>query len=127
MPISLNSDRGFTLLEVIVAFALLSLVLGSALAAISGGLKTQARTGEALRQLSLVQSTVARLGHDLPFESTKLVDPTSGVVIAIDVSPYQPTIGAWEALGTAPWRVRVEVTSADGTLALETLRDGPLP
>ena len=126
MPSKPKRDRGFTLLEVIVAFALLSLVLGTALTAMSGGLKAQARTDAALEQLSLAQSTLARLGRELPLESATFTDPSTGMDVSVEVSPYQPA-KAWRSISTAPWLVRIEITGDDGAFVLETLRRGRVP
>lgn len=116
-------DGGFTLLEVIAAFAMMALVLGAALAAISGGLNAQVRTGEVLAGLDLARSTLARVGRDLPFESGEVTIPETGDAVLIEVVPYAPAAVAWRALGTQPYLVRV---IADGH-AIETLRRGPLP
>lgn len=115
-------ERGFTLLEVIVSFTLLALVLGTAFAAISGGLRAQVRTDEVLTELDLARSTLARVGHELPLAPTRFTDPGTGLGVAVDVVPYQPAVATWAALGTAPYLVRV---TAGGTV-LQSLRTGPV-
>ena len=117
-----DRDRGFTLLEVIVSFTLMALVLGTAFAAMSGGLRAQVRTGTAMAELDLARSTLARIGHELPFASARFADPDTGARVSVEIMPYQPAASTWAALGTAPYLIRVRA----GGAVLETLRTGPV-
>jgi len=59
-------QRGYTLLEVIVAFALLALALGLLLGALSGGVR-QVRAAEAATRANLhAQTLLAGLGMEAP-------------------------------------------------------------
>jgi general secretion pathway protein I len=61
-----RDDSGFTLVEVIVALAMLSIGLTVLLGQISGGLRQAANAERMAEAASLTQSLVAEVGADLP-------------------------------------------------------------
>lgn len=117
-------ERGFTLLEVIVAFAILALVLGGAFAVMSGGLQAQARADEVLARLSRAQSVLATVGTERPLASARFTE--GGDIIEIEVAPEGGSPATWQALGQRPYRVMVRLSAADGggSVRLDTLRMG---
>lgn len=63
------SDAGFTLLEVLVAFALLAVAFGVLLEAFGGALKGAARTDEMRIATALARTTLAATGAEIPLEA----------------------------------------------------------
>src|SRR4029453_16074222 len=59
-------DAGFTLLEVIVALAVLSISLTLILRTLSGGFHHQRQAALLAQKAALAQSILARIGGDLP-------------------------------------------------------------
>ena len=59
-------QRGFTLLEVLVAFALLGLTLGVILQVFSGGLRNAAEAGNYIQAAIIADSKLALLGNEFP-------------------------------------------------------------
>jgi len=68
-----QSSRGFSLLEVLVAFVILALVLGVTMAIFSGGLRNVSRAGEYQQAVLLGQGKLAAVGIETP-----LVEGESG-------------------------------------------------
>lgn len=125
----LDRDRGFTLLEVIVAFAILSLVLGAVLATMSGGIRGQDRAVDTLVRLRHAQSILASIGTARPLAAAHVVE--RGDSVLIEVAPLgmsKATSGTWQTLGRQAYRVAVTLAARDGSgpVRLETLRTGPL-
>ncbi len=63
-----NFSRGFSLLEVLVAFVILGLVLGTLMEIFSGGLRNVSRAGEFQRAVLLGQSKLASVGIEMPLK-----------------------------------------------------------
>jgi general secretion pathway protein I len=85
-----KSSRGFSLLEVLVAFVILALVLGTLMEIFSGGLRNVGRAGEYQRAVLLAQSKLAAVGIETPLiegESDGEFDPTYRWHIGI--KPFQ--------------------------------------
>lgn len=61
-------QQGFTLLEVLVALAILAVTLGVAMAGFSGNLAFSARIDDQRRALMLAQSLLAAAGRSEPLE-----------------------------------------------------------
>jgi general secretion pathway protein I len=57
-----DGARGFTLIEVLVAFAVLALSLGAVLPGLSGGLATARTSADAMAALAYAQSLLAATG-----------------------------------------------------------------
>lgn len=85
-----KSARGFSLLEVLVAFVILALVLGTLMEIFSGGLRNVGLAGEYQRAVLLGQSKLAAVGIESPLaegESQGEFDPTYRWQISI--KPFQ--------------------------------------
>lgn len=63
-----KSSRGFSLLEVLVAFVILGLVLGTLMEIFSGGLRNVTRAAEYQHALLLGQSKLATIGIEVPLK-----------------------------------------------------------
>ena len=88
-----KSARGFSLLEVLVAFVILALVLGTLMEIFSGGLRNVGLAGEYQRAVLLGQSKLAAVGIELPLtegESQGEFDPTYRWQISI--KPFQDSL-----------------------------------
>ena len=62
------AQAGFTLIEVLVALAILAIALGFAFRPLSGGFDRLDRDQKSADALLLAQSTLARVGHDIALE-----------------------------------------------------------
>lgn len=90
---------GFSLLEILVAFAILSLSLGVLLRIFGGGGRIAATADEYSRAIIVAESLLATAGIDAPLkpgETSGAVDDTYRWVLRVD--PYPPD----EALAAAP-------------------------
>lgn len=117
--------RGFTLVEVLVALAILALTFGFAYRAMSGGLGRLADDGAAEEAVLVARAQLARVGYDLPLADGETAGRAAGGYSwRIGITPYGPP----EA-GLAGHRVVVDVGWRSGRLArrvrLETLRLAP--
>ncbi|GGF51447.1 type II secretion system protein I [Aliidongia dinghuensis] len=121
-----RNEAGFTLVEVLVAFAILAVTLGFLMHVISNVLD---RTGEADARagaLQVAQSLIDRIGADLPLEDGGR-DGDSGRHYRwhVEIAPYGDADdrSAWPA---AAHHVTVTVAWGDhGSLSLSTLKLGP--
>ena len=126
-PTSATSARsGFTLVEIIVALAILALCLNVILAAISDALR---RTGEAEAQAeaaSLARSLLAQAGSAVPLDDGAAAGQlANGFRWRLQVAPYGP---ADQAVPVRAYKVTAEVSwdeaRRERSVALTTLRLG---
>lgn len=122
-------EAGFTLLETLVAFAIVALMLGAAYAGFASGARATLRAETALAALTRAEAALARVGPEIPLApgGTTLRDGDWTVTVAI--AAHRPEASyAWAPLGLRPLTVRVEATAAYGApVVLETLRLGAAP
>ena len=126
------SSRGFTVLEVLVAFVIIAIVLGAAYPGLGSAARTQGRVAEVLAAAAHAESTLARIGTDLPMRrGTQEVALSDGWRARVTMRPIrQNEIELWGLLARAPWHLRVEALppGADAAeVVLESLRIGPVP
>ena len=123
---SRSADRGFTLLEVLVAFAILAVSLAFLMHVIAN---VVGRTGEADARagaLQIAQSLVDRVGIDRPLEDG-IADGESGSRYRwqLKIEPYGDEEDR-ENWPVAAHEVTVTVSWGDhGDIALSTLKLGP--
>src|SRR5579859_18463 len=67
----MRSERGFTLLEAVVAFAIAALALGVLFRAATGGLVAVDTAGRYEEAVSRAKSHMASIGHDGPLSETQ--------------------------------------------------------
>lgn len=123
----MRTDRGFTLLEVLVAFTVLALVMGAAYATMSSGIRATARTDQSVAALGQAESTLARVGIDRPLVPGDWTFREHGWITQITISPHGGNGTVWQRVGQQPLRVdvRVRETERGGDIVhLETLRLG---
>jgi general secretion pathway protein I len=68
-PAEARREAGFTLLEVLVAFAIMAVAMTALLQAFGGGLVAARRTDAASQSLAAARSLLERVGSELPIES----------------------------------------------------------
>jgi len=124
-------EAGFTLIEVVVALALLGLVLAVLTGSIGTGLASASRAAAIAPPLALAEAKLAAVGVTTPLESgnTSGVEP-SGIAWRVSVEEYRDD-GFDGPSGDAPgvpklYRVRVTATWRQGgaprSLSLDSLR-----
>src|SRR5437667_7925367 len=87
-----STPAGFTLVEAVVALAILAIACGFAFRALSGGFDRLDRDQKSADALLLAQSTLARVGHDIGL-ADRVVDGRTkdGFAWRIETAPYGDT------------------------------------
>jgi general secretion pathway protein I len=94
---SMVRQQGFSLLEVVVAFAILALTLGVLMQIFSRALNTTALSGEYSRAATLAEARLNTVGIDIPLEAGSYTgDPEDGIAWQVFIEPYQPGEVTWE-------------------------------
>ena len=116
-------SRGFTLIEVLVAFALVALILGAALRLVSGGLNDSDAAERHTLAVLVAESRIAELGATAPLE------PGVSEGIADDGYRWRREIRRLDGEDDDPlplYSVTVDVVWDDGPgVRLATLRPAP--
>ncbi len=122
---------GFSLLEVLVAFAILAITLGVLMQIFSRALSTTAVSGSYARAAELAEATLAEAGAAVPLEEGDYSGEAEGGmtwalrITQIDVAdlfPDQaPPVTPYRVTATAYWGER----GAERQFSLATLRLGP--
>lgn len=87
-----HAAAGFTLIEVLVALAILAIAFGFGFRALSGGFDRLDRDQKSADALLFAQSTMARVGHDIALEDGTTSGGTAdGFAWRIETSPYNDT------------------------------------
>jgi general secretion pathway protein I len=82
-------SAGFTLIEVLVALAVLAITFGFAFRALSGGFDWLDRSGHDRTGLLIAETMLARVGHDIALQPGLATGRTAdGFSWAIDAAPY---------------------------------------
>lgn len=104
-------EQGFTLIEVLAAFVILSLTLASAYAAFTGGLRWERRAGETASAVLLARSHLVEAGISRPLAAgvteETLADGRMLRTTIEEVEPV-PTEGIRRLVA---WQVTVEITA----------------
>lgn len=97
------TQRGFTILEVLVGFVIAALLLSVILSAFAGGLRGLSRTDRISQAALVAQSRLAEVGHSVPLQA--------GYHEGRDASGYSWQVGIeplrWELAGQLQERERV--------------------
>lgn len=119
-------ERGFTLVEVLVAFVILALTLASAYAAFTGGLTWERRAGETAEAVLLARSYLAEAGVSRPLaEGVTEETLEEGRTVRLSMRQVEPVPADGLAQVTA-WEVTVEITGpGNASLSLTELKLGP--
>jgi len=86
-----RAERGFSLLEVLVAFAILALTLGVLLQIFSRAMNTTVLSEDYSRAVALAEAKLAGVGADIPLQpGVQSGDPVDGMDWIVNIEPYQP-------------------------------------
>jgi general secretion pathway protein I len=84
-----NNSTGFTLIEVLVALAVLAITFGFAFRALSGGFDWLDRSERGRTGLLLAETTLARVGHDIALQDGQITGRTAdGFSWTLETTPY---------------------------------------
>lgn len=105
-------QRGFSLLEILVAFAILSIFLGVLLNIFAGGVRSADLTGQYARAVQLAESLLASVGHDVTLEP-KVMNGVADDIYRwrIVIEPYTPPEPEWQ-----PEKVQVQAFQVGVTI-----------
>jgi len=125
------SQGGFSLLEVVVAFAILALSLGVLMQIFSRAMNTTALSGTYSRAATLAEARLNLVGLEIPLElGVHSGDPEDGFAWQVSIEDYYPEELTWE-VELQPYLVTSIVSwdSAEGTrqVSLTSLRLGAVP
>jgi general secretion pathway protein I len=124
-PRSSSSARGFTLIEVLIAFAILALTLAALMQVFGAGLRSSDAVDRHLMATMLARSILDDLGAEIPIaagERTGEIGQGYRWTVRIQPSTTIPPIAIAEWVQT-PYEVQVEVTWNDRPITkLTTLR-----
>jgi general secretion pathway protein I len=121
------APKGFTLVEVLVALAIVAIAFGVALGVMSGGLSRLDHDHNVQQALLVAQSALARVGQDIPVADGETgSEGRDGFAWHIAISPYGAAAG-----GLAAHRVVVTVDWHEGwqsrEVRLQTVRLALVP
>lgn len=134
-----TKQRGFSLLEILVAFTILALSLGVLMQIFSGSLRNADITRDQAQAVALAQSLLGSAGVEAPLvagESTGVLDDKFRWLLRVNPFVQEPRSGEAGALRSPLildlWEVTVRVAwggdsrSQERALALTTLRAQPV-
>jgi general secretion pathway protein I len=87
---SRRSSEGFSLLEVLVAFAILALSLGVLMQLFSGGMRSALIGSSYSRAVDLAESTLALVGTEIPLQPGSQAGEEKGLRWELNIQPYVP-------------------------------------
>lgn len=126
---NLNRQRGFSLLEVLVAFAILAITLGVLMEIFSRATLTTIVTSQYSQAASLIESKLAAVGAEIPLEEGSVSgEPEAGFDWEVTMMPFEfdqefmmePPATPYRVNATALWQDAGQVRR----LTITTLRLG---
>lgn len=124
------SQAGFTLVEIVVAFAVLALALGALLPAFSGGLRSIDVAEDDMRAVLLGRSTIDLVGREIPLQEGEYSGSSEdGFEWLVRITPLPAPRDSRDDFTSelASFDVQVEILRDGGQrLTLETLRIAPM-
>ena len=121
-----RSSDGFSLLEVLVAFAILALSLGVLMQLFSGGVRNTLVSDGYSRAVELAESTLALAGTEIPLETGSHGGEEKGLSWQLDIQPWLPEELLAPPENIEAFHVSVRVTWSDSdrdrSVTLDTLR-----
>ncbi|HMB77554.1 MAG TPA: prepilin-type N-terminal cleavage/methylation domain-containing protein [Kiloniellaceae bacterium] len=124
---SSDDAAGFTLIEVLIAFVIMTVMLGALFKAFSGGLRgLDASEGYAIAAME-AQSKLAEVGRSFPLEpGATSGEFESGAHWSLDISPFDlPNLSSNDEPPLLAYKVELQVTWDETRgLTFETLRLG---
>src|SRR5260221_12753122 len=93
-PAPAGRSAGFMLVEVMIAFAIAALVFGVAFQALSGAFDRLRKDQNSMKALSLAESTLDRVGHDIALGAAESSGSTrDGFTWQVQSAPYTGDAG----------------------------------
>ncbi|MGH7036279.1 MAG: type IV pilus modification PilV family protein [Stellaceae bacterium] len=126
-------ERGFTLIEVLVAFAIAAILLLPLLRSFSTGIGIASRTDAATEATLIAQSTLEGIGHLVALSDGASLERQEGPYrVSAFVRRYQgPADATGSIFAVVPYDVAVTVNWQEGararSITLRTVRLGPPP
>lgn len=120
-----SKAKGFTLIEVLVAFTILSVSVGALLVAFSGGVRNSVLTRDYTRAVIVAESRMAETGITHRLTQEEVIVGQDGdyswqkIIKPVDKEPYGP----WQ-LYHVTVSVAWKTLNGDRTLELQSLRWG---
>jgi general secretion pathway protein I len=109
----LSRRKGFTLIEALVAFAILAMSMSSLLAGVSGGAHNEARADFLLRATRLGRSQLASLGADAPLTPGVTAGRyDDGLLWRLSVEPHGDVKSATGGVSAVAYLARLTVSRA---------------
>jgi len=121
-------NKGFTLIEVLIAFTILALVLGVVLPTLSSGLSHQRIARLSTARVLAARSILDRVGADIALEEGEVDGAlTTGEEWTLTVRRIDPDTGDTSGSGKlVAYLAELQIDGDDGrTLRLKTLKLGP--
>jgi general secretion pathway protein I len=119
-----RSQRGFSLIEVVVALAIVSLMLGTIYQVSNGAVRSTVRTDNYLRALAMAQSRLAEASAMPVLKVGTVIGSTDGVAWSRSVKSYAAPPPSPE---TRLYQVSVIATRSGSRVELETLLIAGIP
>jgi prepilin-type N-terminal cleavage/methylation domain-containing protein len=113
-----RSQGGFSLIEVVVALAIVSLMLGTIYQVSNGAVRSTVRTDNYLRALAMAQSRLAEASAMPVLKIGTVIGSADGVAWSRSVKPYAAPSPSPE---TRLYEVSVTATRSGSRVVLETL------
>lgn len=122
-------QRGFSLLEILVAFSILAVLLGVLISIFSTGVRTAQLTGDYARAIQIAESLLTTASAETTFQEDErhgIIDETYSWII--NVQRFVPEDVNWneEISPLLPFRIQVEVNwtgrAQERTVRLVSLR-----
>lgn len=109
-------QRGFSLLEILVAFSILSISLGVLINIFSTGVRTAQLTGDYARAIQIAETLLTTASSEITFQDDErfgVIDETYSWIIRIQ--RFVPEDEAWneEISPLLPYRIQVDVSWSD--------------
>lgn len=116
--LSLPTQAGFSLIEVVVALAIVALILGAIYQVSNGAVRSTARTDNYLRALAMAQSRLAEASAMPVLKVGTVLGSADGVAWSRSIKPFAAPPPTAE---TRLYQVSVTATRSGSKVTLETL------
>jgi general secretion pathway protein I len=129
-PAEAQDEAGFTLLEVLVAFAILAVAMAAVLQAFGGGLDGARRSEELSQSLAVARSTLDRVGTELPIAPGLRSGEADGVAWQVSIARRKSALDQLKDVERPYALFDVVVTVVEpgaAPVSLATVRVAPAP
>lgn len=112
----MNKQRGFSLLEILIAFSIMALALGILLKIFSGGVNTAGVAEEYNAAVQIAESLLAKTGVEAPLQVSELTGQEQEKYFwRVSITPFQFTAENLDVstLAVELYKVRVTVNWGD--------------